>query len=327
MKAHIHKQVFLKNYYEIAVSEYEGTYSLEEGSLILQYISNLDDNKYVTGITFKELPDTYFFATEHNQDYGMMFYEGKNLNVNEYGRYRLNTVYITCPELKYDDNQKEIILTSATVEFNDKSSGKNLNVNEYGRYRLNTVYITCPELKYDDNQKEIILTSATVEFNDKSSIDIDLGKIVLYKGKKIPVALEGISYTGSSEGISSTTFRVKEDVKIESIESSLFEEASEIFDFNITYTEFNSVGEIKYEKGQTIKENSILTITSKYNGSDDILKNYTLYNISPNIRFINEYNDEYTYRYNNMESFNVRNYDSFYNSYGIYKYLKARGEL
>lgn len=279
-KLRIDKQVFLKNYYEIAVSEYEGTYSLEEGSLILQYISNVDDNKYVTGITFKELPDTYFFATEHNQDYGMMFYEGKNLNVNE-----------------------------------------------YGRYRLNTVYITCPELKYDDNQKEIILTSATVEFNDKSSIDIDLGKIVLYKGKKIPVALEGISYTASSEGISSTTFRVKEDVKIESIESSLFEEASEIFDFNITYTEFNSVGEIKYEKGQTIKENSILTITSKYNGSDDILKNYTLYSISPNIRFINEYNDEYTYRYNNMESFNVRNYDSFYNSYGIYKYLKARGEL
>lgn len=279
-KLRIENQVFLKNYYEIAVSEYEGTYSLEEGSLILQYISNVDDNKYVTGITFKELPDTYFFATEHNQDYGMMFYEGKNLNVNE-----------------------------------------------YGRYRLNTVYITCPELKYDDNQKEIILTSATVEFNDKSNIDIDLGKIVLYKGKKIPVALEGISYTGSSEGISSTTFRVKEDVKIESIESSLFEEASEIFDFNITYTEFNSVGEIKYEKGQTIKENSILTITSKYNGSDDILKNYTLYNISPNIRFINEYNDEYTYRYNNMESFNVRNYDSFYNSYGIYKYLKARGEL
>ncbi|MDU5262547.1 MAG: hypothetical protein E6176_08975 [Clostridium celatum] len=279
-KLRIDNQVFLKNYYEIAVSEYEGTYSLEEGSLILQYISNVDDNKYVTGITFKELPDTYFFATEHNQDYGMMFYEGKNLNVNE-----------------------------------------------YGRYRLNTVYITCPELKYDDNQKEIILTSATVEFNDKSNIDIDLGKIVLYKGKKIPVALEGISYTSSSEGISSTTFRVKEDVKIESIESSLFEEASEIFDFNITYTEFNSVGEIKYEKGQTIKENSILTITSKYNGSNDILKNYTLYNISPNIRFINEYNDEYTYRYNNMESFNVRNYDSFYNSYGIYKYLKARGEL
>ncbi|MDU2489351.1 MAG: hypothetical protein E7D27_02005 [Clostridium celatum] len=279
-KLRIENQVFLKNYYEIAVSEYEGTYSLEEGSLILQYISNVDDNKYVTGITFKELPDTYFFATEHNQDYGMMFYEGKNLNVNE-----------------------------------------------YGRYRLNTVYITCPELKYDDNQKEIILTSATVEFNDKSNIDIDLGKIVLYKGKNIPVALEGISYTASSEGISSTTFRVKEDVKIESIESSLFEEASEIFDFNITYTEFNSVGEIKYEKGQTIKENSILTITSKYNGSDNILKNYTLYNISPNIRFINEYNDEYTYRYNNMESFNVRNYDSFYNSYGIYKYLKARGEL
>ena len=34
----------------------------------------------------------------------------------------------------------------------------------------------------------------------------------------------------------------------------------------------NSVDEIKYEKGQTIKENSIVTIKSKYNGSNDILK-------------------------------------------------------
>ncbi|WP_133014676.1 hypothetical protein [Clostridium cuniculi] len=279
-KLRIDKQVFLKNYYEIAINEYEGTYSLDEGSLILQYISNVDDNKYVTGITFKELSDTYFFATEYNQSYGMMFYEEKKLNVNE-----------------------------------------------FGRYGLHTVYVTCPELKYDDNQKEIVLTNATIEFNDGSNMDIDLGKIVLYKGSNRPVALEGISYTGSSDGTSSITFRIKEDVKIENIESSLFEDVSEIFDFNITYIEFNGVDEIKYEKGQTIKENSIVTIKSKYNGSNDILKSYTLYNISPKIHFINEYNDEYIYRYNNMESFNVRNYDSFYNSYGIYKYLKARGEL
>lgn len=279
-KLRIDKQVFLKNYYEIAINEYEGTYSLDEGSLILQYISNVDDNKYVTGITFKKLSDTYFFATEYNQSYGMRFYEEKNLNVNE-----------------------------------------------FGRYGLHTVYVTCPELKYDDNQKEIVLTNATIEFNDGSNMDIDLGKIVLYKGSNRPVALEGISYTGSSDGTSSTTFRIKEDVKIENIESSLFGDVSEIFDFNITYTEFNGVDEIKYEKGQTIKENSIVTIKSKYNGSNDILKSYTLYNISPKIHFINEYNDEYIYRYNNMESFNVRNYDSFYNSYGIYKYLKARGEL
>ena len=46
-KLRIENQVFLKNYYEIAVSEYEGTYSLEEGSLILQYISNVDDKKKI----------------------------------------------------------------------------------------------------------------------------------------------------------------------------------------------------------------------------------------------------------------------------------------
>ena len=279
-KLRVDKPVFLKNYCEIAINEYAGIYSLDEGSLSLQYISNVDENKYVRGITCKELPNTYFFVTEYNQSYSTMFYGGR----------------------------KE-------------------NVNEYGRYGLYTAYITCPDLKYDDNQKEIILTDATVEFSDGSNMDIDLGKIVLYKGNKSPVALEGCSYTSSSDGTASMTFRVKENVKIEKIESVLYEESSEIFDFNITYSEFNSDDEVNYEKGQTIKENSLVTISSKYNRSDDILKSYVLYNISPNIYFINEYNDEYTYRYNNMESFNVRNYDSFYTSYGIYKYLKERGEL
>ena len=279
-KLRIDKPVFLNNYLEVAINEYEDTYSLGDGSLILQYISNVDDNKYVTGITFKELPNTYFYASEYDQFYEKIFYDGKNKNINE-----------------------------------------------YGRYGIHTVGITCPELKYEDNQKEIVLTNATVEFNDGSNMDIDLGKIVLYKDSNIPTALEGNSYTASSNGTASTTFRVKENVKIEKVESALYEECEEMFDFNITYMEFNSINEVNYEEGQTIKDNSLIKISSKYNGSDDILKMYTLYNISPNIYFINEHNDEYAYRYNNMESFNVRNYDSFYDSYGIYKYLKARGEL
>lgn len=279
-KMKIDKPVFLKNYREISTYEYDGRYSIDEGFFNLQYITNIYDTRYVTGITFKGMSDTYFFATEYNQVYGLSFYEGENPNVNK-----------------------------------------------HGRYALHTVYISCPDLKYEDNQKEIILTSAIVEFNDGSNMEIDLGKILLYKASGTPVALEGISYSSSSDGIASVTFRVKEDVQIEKIESTLLKDVSEIFDFNISFMDYDKNMVVDYEEGKIIEENSLVTISSKYNGSNDILKSYTLYEISPKIYFVNENNDRYTYRYNNMTSYNVRNYSSFYNFYGIYEYLKAREEL
>ena len=268
-KLKVDKPVFFKSYYEFAVADTGGTYTIEEGFLELRYISNRDDERHVVGITFKEIPDTTFYSSEYNQWESMMF---------------------------YDDDIP--------------------NKDSYGTYRINKVQLSCPELKFQEGSKEIVVTEAEVEFSDGLKMDIDLGKIVFYKHESTPVALEQISTMGSSDGTTSITAKLKDDVKIEKIESALFEDIDEIFDLKISYIDGETGREKDYINGETIKENSTLIISSAYKGSDDILEYYTLYDINPKIYFKNQYNDEYSIRY-----YNMRNCNQYYTFYWIAKYL------
>lgn len=274
-KLRLDKPVFLMNYCEIGTDENGDRDSLNQGRLTLKYISNVEDKRRVTKITFKEAPDMNFFAFENNQWGSMMFNQMNNSNMDKYGR--------------------------------------------YGIHRVN---ITCPDFKYEDFTEELMLTSATVEFNDGLKMDVDLGKIVLYKGKRTPVALEHISTRSSNDGTASIILKVTEDTRIEKVESPLLEEASKIFDFHITSSELGEATEREYENGTTIKKDSTITCSSSYKTNDNILEAYKVYDIKPRIWFINDYEDKYSMRYHNMTN-NHRQYTY----YGLYEYLKARGEI
>ena len=268
----IDKPIFLKNYCEIGVYENDKIYSINQGFFNLQYISNIDDDRVVTGITFKELPGTYFYASEYNNGFSGFFY-------------------------------------------NDSSS----NLARYGRYGVHTVYISCPDFKYEDGVSEVMLREATVEFNDGLKLDVDLGEIYVYKEKNTPIALDNISYSGTStfgEMISTTTFKIKEDAKIENIESPLMEKALGIFKFSVNSLGAKDIIKASYKEGDNI------VLTSIYNAPKDIVEKYTVYDIRPKVHFINSYKDRYTMRFYNMtqQGFN-------FTSYEIYKYIKARGEV
>lgn len=273
-KLRLEKPVFLINYCEIGTYEIGDKYSLGEERFKLKYISNVNDTRRVVRITFKEAPDIDFFATEYN---------------------RWSNVIGSIDE--------------------------NSNVNKYGRYGIHTVNVTCHSFNYEDYSEELVLSEATVEFDDGLKMDVDLGKIVLYKEKNNPVALEHFS-AQTSDNIGSIAFTVNEDVKIEKIESPLIEEASKIFDFNIKLTPWGESKEKEYEEGTTIKKDSIIICSSNYKSSEDILENYKVYDIKPRIWFINDYNDRYSWRYYKMS-----NHYRKYTYYGLYKYLKARGEI
>lgn len=274
-KLRLDKPVFLMNYCEIGTDENGDRDSLNQGRLTLKYISNVEDKRRVTKITFKEATNMNFFAFENNQWESMMF------------------------------NQ-----------MNDS------NMDKYGRYGIHKVDITCPDFKYEDFTEELMLTSATVEFDDGLKMDVDLGKIVLYKAKRTPVALEHISTRSSNDGTTSITLKVTEDTRIEKVESPLLEEASKIFDFHITSSELGEATEREYENGTTIKKDSTITCSSSYKTNDNILEAYNIYDIKPRIWFINDYEDRYSMRYHNMTN-NHRQYTY----YGLYEYLKARGEI
>lgn len=274
-KFKVDKPAFLMNYCEIETYSNGEIYPISNGTLTLKYIANIDDTRRMTGISFKEVPNSNFFASEYNQWDDFMF-----------------------------------------------SYGNDSNVSEYGRYGIHTVYLSCPNFNFEDGVDEVMLTEATVEFDDGLKMDIDLGEIVLYKPKNSAVALQHTSSQASSDGDSAETFWTKEDMKIEKIESYLSEEALEMFDFNIKYIDIEQNEEIECMKGTTIKKDHNIIISSKYNGNNDILKSYAIYDIRPEIYFVNDYNDEYSIRY-----YNMRNETPPYSHYGIYKYLKARGEL
>lgn len=196
------------------------------------------------------------------------------------------------------------------------------DVDKNGRYGVHTVYVTSTDVDYKDYSQEIMLSEATVQFNDGLEMDVDFGKIILYKEKNNPVALENFSSQISDYTTSSTAFTVNEDVRIEKIESPLLEETSKMFDFNIRITAFGENIEKEYEEGAMIKKDSIIICSSEYKPSEDILEYYKLYDVKPKISFINDYDDRYSWRHSNMS-----NYDKKYTYYRLYKYLKARGEL
>lgn len=274
-KLRLDKPVFLMNYCEIGTDENGDRDSLNQGRLTLKYISNVEDKRRVTKITFKEAPDMNFFAFENN---GW-------------------------------DNMMPLQSVDSITE-------------KHGRYGIHRVDVTCPDFKYKDFTEEFMLTSATVEFDDGLKMDVDLGKIILYKEKDRPVALEHTSGQTDISGISGFSCTVNENVKIEKVESPLLEETSQIFDFNIRLTEFGESVEKDYEQGTPIKKDSIIIFTSVYKPSDDILEQYNVYDIKPRVWFTNDYKDRYSMRYCNMTN-NHRQYTY----YGLYKYLKARGEI
>lgn len=262
----IDKPVFLKNYREFGVYENEGMYAINEGFLELKYISNIDDERVVTGITFEKLPNAQFYASE------------------------------------YSPYSNRII-----------RSGYDANISKYGRYAVHTESLSCYSLIEDKDWKDIMLTKATVQFDDGLKIDIDLGKIIFYKDKETPIALEYGASSGSSDGTASMSFRLKEDAIIEKIESPLFDDALGLFKVNIDSLGYTDVMETRYKKGSSV------IITSAFNEPKDIMKKYTLYDIRPVVHFINSYKDKYTVRFYNMT------YDRpNFSCYGIYKYLKIR---
>ncbi len=116
--------VFLTLCVEVStVPEPESGY--DQPVLELQYLTNMDDQKNVTGISFPEAPDISFRATEYGQNYGMMVTFGTvaNQKLGEtIGRYSLRKVYVYMDNYFLKDWKGQIELNTARLQFNDGST-------------------------------------------------------------------------------------------------------------------------------------------------------------------------------------------------------------
>ena len=135
----LEEPVFLENYSEYTVSSYgnspeeEDVYQAEEGGayqrfdFIIQYVTNVTDQRTVIDVQFPEEPDflTQVSNYDGNQYFAwpdsILFGEDTTLLGAIYGRYSVRTVYVT---ITYDkrDSSGPLVLTKAIVGYNNGDS-------------------------------------------------------------------------------------------------------------------------------------------------------------------------------------------------------------
>lgn len=266
--------VFLKCYKDIEVVENEGRYMTTSYDIAIKYISNIEDERSVVEIVFKEAPNLNFYVRENSQMGIMQFYDYSNDNIEGYGRYGIHTVFL------------------------------NLDSHNYG-YDL------------DD---DIVLREATVTFDDGFTMDVDLGKLVLYRYKSSQEnlgdeILKGYSTESSTDGRSKSGFYVSKYIQVSDIYSKLFEHTRDLVDFNI-----NKVGGLD-DRELIYNANDNLYFTSQFNYIDDPERKLYSYDIRPVIYFKDRDGKEYEKRVYNVT------YNPFFNFHNIYNYLREMGEI
>lgn len=126
----LNNPVFLKVYLDNAYFIDDGNYS--ECELILHYITNINDDRYITDIAFDEAPLGMDIIT-NNSGFGIAFsnyYDGSSDRV--YGRYKIKTIYAKIDLNKIDSLPKDLELNNAKIFFDN---GTNLDV-DIGRIRF-----------------------------------------------------------------------------------------------------------------------------------------------------------------------------------------------
>lgn len=266
--------VFLKSYKDIEVVENEGNYITSGYDIEIKYIANIESNRKVSSIVFKDAPNLNFYVSENSPMGIVQFYDYSNDNIEGHGRYGIHIVFL------------------------------NLNSHNYG----------------NDLDDDIVLREATVTFNDGLTMDVDLGKLVLYKYKTPQEnlgdeVLNGPIIDSSSDGISKSGFYVKNYIQVSKVYSKTFEDTRDLFDFNI-----NKTGRIE-ERDLIYNANDNLYFTSQFHYIDDVERKLYSYDIRPVIYYKDRNGKEYEKRV-----YNITHYPNF-NFYDIYKYLRKTGEI
>lgn len=266
--------VFLKSYKDIEIVEKEENYITSDYDIVIKYIANIEDERMVSSIVFKDAPNLNFYVRENSPMGMMQFYD-------------------------YSDN----------------------NIEVHGRYGIHTVFLNLSAYNYEYNlDNDIVLREATITFNDGLTMDVDLGKLVLYKYKSSKEnlgdeILNSYSSESSSDGMSKSGFYVSKYIQVSDIYSKLFEHARDLFDFNI-----NKTGGLE-ERDLIYNANDNLYFTSQFKYIDDPERRLYSYDIRPVIYFKDRDGKEYEKRVYNVA------YNPLFSFYDIYKYLREIGEL
>lgn len=185
----------------------------------------------------------------------------------------------------------------------------------YGRYALRTVYIKLEGNNIREKFDIKELNNAQLTLDNGKVINVDIGRIILHGDKKRSEVLTYEGVSNLSNGSASSDLIVNKDITIEKLDSPFMDYINENID--VSPADLMNISGIKYKAGDR------LHIRSKYKTGEnlDILSKYATYNTQLRLSYSDDGNS-----YNSL----VHYIDSpaiDFNFKGIFKYLKARGEI
>lgn len=182
----------------------------------------------------------------------------------------------------------------------------------YGRYVVRPIFIRFSSEKQFD---EIEVNNVKVRFDNGDEVKANIGRIILYTDRDEDDSLEHLT-GGSSGGNNYTHIKVKKDITLINVESSLLDEVKDFIELKIGYKDYLDISNVAYNTGDR------LLISSTFHKPDDILFDYTLYDIHSRLYYKdNEGNIHY------WTIHNAHHLPYKFDFKGILEYLKARGKI
>ncbi len=153
----VEEPVFITNYCQYNIGDIDGMSEIMDEQIVIKYINNIDSKKEVNGITFKGYENLNYYASEHNNSNFTFYQPSMEVFVDRVGPYGIHNVYITIPSDLNLENWKDILLTEATIAFNDGTS----QIVDLGEILLT-------KIQHDNSDFDFIMGQGS---NDVGSVD------------------------------------------------------------------------------------------------------------------------------------------------------------
>lgn len=187
---------------------------------------------------------------------------------------------------------------------------------QIGIYSIRTVCVQMSAHDIPVSDDEMTITKAVVHFNNGESMDVDIGKLVLYGDRHSNDHFKFKSGNSDSNHYSSTLMEVTEDVLTIKLENPLLEDVEEYVDILIDGVDYEKVITRAY------KANDYMTIETIFRTPQDILLRFNDYDIHPRLHYRDSDGNSHIFRFHNLD---YRKHSFEFKE--VVEYLRARGEL
>ena len=185
-----------------------------------------------------------------------------------------------------------------------------------GRYSIRSIYVWVEGFGIENPLDEMHITKAKIHFNNGESMEVEIGDIILYGYNNTGEHFEFQSGTSSSDGTSNNQLKVKKDITLLEVDSSLLEQTKDFVELKIGNVSYDKISGIKYSQGDNLRIDTLFKTPE-----DPILKFYN-YSIHPKLIFKDNEGNIFTHRVYNVD---YKNYNFEFNE--IVNFLRARGEI